>query len=40
MYIPSKPDKYGLKIVMLNDAMTSYLVSTFIDNTFRYKIYE
>jgi len=26
MYIPSKPDKYGLKIVTLNDAMTSYLI--------------
>jgi len=27
MYIKSKPDKYGIKIVTLNDAETSYLVS-------------
>jgi hypothetical protein len=27
MYIKSKPDKYGLKIITLNDARTSYLVS-------------
>lgn len=26
MYIKSKPDKYGLKIVTLNDADTSYLI--------------
>ncbi|KAG8227346.1 hypothetical protein J437_LFUL003335 [Ladona fulva] len=26
MYIKSKPDKYGLKIVTLNDAETSYLI--------------
>lgn len=29
MYIKSKPDKYGLKIVSLNDACTSYMVQYF-----------
>ena len=29
MYMKDKPDKYGLKIVTLNDAETSYLVNTF-----------
>jgi len=29
MYIKSKPDKYGLKLVTLNDAQTSYLVNIF-----------
>lgn len=27
IYMSSKPDKYGLKIVMLNDARTSYMVN-------------
>ena len=26
MYIKSKPDKYGLKIISLNDANTSYML--------------
>lgn len=26
MYIKSKPDKYGIKIISLNDAVTSYMV--------------
>ena len=26
MYIKSKPDKYGLKIISLNDANTSYMI--------------
>ena len=30
MYIKSKPDKYGLKIITLNDAQTFYLVIFFI----------
>lgn len=30
MYIKSKPDKYGLKIITLNDAETFYLVNFFI----------
>lgn len=31
MYIPSKPDKYGIKLITLNDARTSYLVNFFTD---------
>jgi len=27
MYIPSKPDKYGLKIVSMNDAVTHYMIN-------------
>lgn len=27
MFIPSKPDKYGLKIISLSDARTFYLIS-------------
>jgi len=27
MYIPNKPDKYGIKIVMLNDVQTSYMLN-------------
>ena len=27
MYIPSKPDKYGLKIISLNDAKTFYMIN-------------
>lgn len=27
MFIPSKPDKYGLKIILLCDARTFYLIS-------------
>lgn len=34
MYIKSKPDKYGLKLVTLNDAETAYLV-----NISKYKYY-
>lgn len=29
IYIKSKPDKYDIKIVMLNDAETAYTVSTY-----------
>lgn len=29
MYIKSKPDKYGLKLITLNDAQTAYLVNIF-----------
>lgn len=32
MYIKSKPDKYGIKIITLNDAHTSYLVIFPISN--------
>lgn len=27
VYIPSKPDKYGIKIICLNDAQTSYMLN-------------
>ncbi|XP_045505907.1 piggyBac transposable element-derived protein 4-like [Colias croceus] len=30
MYIPSKPDKYGIKIVMLCDSKTAYMINAFV----------
>lgn len=29
VYIKSKPDKYGLKLLLLNDAYTAYMVSNY-----------
>ncbi|CAG4918539.1 unnamed protein product [Colias eurytheme] len=30
MYIPSKPDEYGIKIVMLCDSKTAYMINAFV----------
>lgn len=38
IYIKSKPDKYGIKIVMLNDAETSYMVNLYSNHDHYKKI--
>lgn len=30
MYIPSKPDKYGIKILMTCDSKTAYMIDAFV----------